>query len=209
MTHVMTCWLKSSEGNWPWTASQASPLRKSKMSILPNSGNKRSAHCILHLTFIFFRRDPQLTSNVAEVLGDAATFHYLKQLESVKIKNNSSRNLKMIVWIANLGKSSMKIHWEKKHVGKATYSKALEETANVLCWQGQLDDLEKTLNLLDRMKPTINDSDDTSWVRAAFKAIPSPQTYKADFEVIIVNDGYQENRSQIIEVWDPKVADEG
>jgi len=115
----------------------------------------------------------------------------------------------MIVWIANLGKSSMKIHWEKKHVGKATYSKALEETANVLCWQGQLDDLEKTLNLLDRMKPTINDSDYTSWVRAAFKAIPSPQTYKADFEVIIVNDGYQENRSQIIEVWDPKVADEG
>ena len=51
-----------------------------------------------------------MTPNVAEVLGDAATFHYLKQLESVKIKNNSSRNLKMIVWIANLGKSSMKIH---------------------------------------------------------------------------------------------------
>ena len=40
-----------------------------------------------------------------------------------------------------------------------------------------------------------------------FKAMPDPQTYKADVEVIIVNDGDQENRSQIIEVWDPKDAD--
>ena len=36
------------------------------------------------------------------------------------------------------------------------------------------------------------------------KAMPNPQTYKADVQVIIVNDEDQENRSQIIEVWDPK-----
>ena len=39
------------------------------------------------------------------------------------------------------------------------------------------------------------------------KAMPNPQTYKADVQVIIVNDEDQENRSQIIEVWDPKDAD--
>ena len=54
----------------------------------------------------------------------------------------------------------------------------------------------------------IIDSEYTSWVRAVFKAMPDPQTYKADVEVIIVNDGDQENRSQMIEVWDPKDADE-
>ena len=75
--------------------------------------------------------------------------------------------------------------------------------------QGQLDDqVEKTLKLLDRMKSTITDSEFTSRVRAVFKAMPNPQTYKADVQVIIVNDGDQENRSQIIEVWDPKDADE-
>ena len=41
-----------------------------------------------------------------------------------------------------------------------------------------------------------------------FKAIPNPQTYKADFQVIMVDDGDQENRSQIIEVWDPKDAND-
>ena len=54
------------------------------------------------------------------------------------------------------------------------------------------------------MKSTIIDSEYTSRVQAVFKAMPNPQTYKADFQVIIVIDGYQENRSQIIEVWDPK-----
>ena len=56
-------------------------------------------------------------------------------------------------------------------------AKALEETANVLHQQGQLDDLEKTLNLLDGMKPTITDSEYTSQVQAVFKAMmPNPQT---------------------------------
>ena len=41
-----------------------------------------------------------------------------------------------------------------------------------------------------------------------FKAIPNPQTYKADVQVIMVDDGDQENRSQIIEVWDPKDAND-
>ena len=86
-------------------------------------------------------------------------------------------------------------------------AKALEETANVLCWQDQLDDLEKTLSLLDRMKPTMTDSENTSRLRAVLKAMPNPQTYKADVQAIIVNDGDQENRSQIIDVWDPKDAD--
>jgi len=90
--------------------------------------------------------------------------------------------------------------WAKLHAAKA-----LELTANVLRQQGQLDDqVEKTLKLLDRMKSTITDSEFTSRVRAVFKAMPNPQTYKADIHVIIVDDGDQENRSQIIEVWDPK-----
>jgi len=50
-----------------------------------------------------------------------------------------------------LSKQSM---WAKLHAAKV-----LEETANVLCQQGQLGDLEKSLNLLDRMKPKTNDSD--------------------------------------------------
>ena len=41
-----------------------------------------------------------------------------------------------------------------------------------------------------------------------FKAMPNSQTYKADVEVIIVNDWDHENRLQIIEVWDPKDSDE-
>ena len=64
--------------------------------------------------------------------------------------------------------------WAKLHAAKA-----LEETANVLRQQGQLDDLvEKTLKLLDRMKSTITDSELTSRVRAVFKAMPNPQIYK-------------------------------
>ena len=58
------------------------------------------------------------------------------------------------------------------------------------------------------MKSTITDWEYTSRVRAVLKAMPNPQTYKADVQVIIVNDEDQENRSQIIEVWDPKDADE-
>ena len=59
------------------------------------------------------------------------------------------------------------------------------------------------------MKSTITDSEYTSRLQAVFKAKPDPQTYKADIQVIIVNHGDQENRSQFIEVWDdPKDADE-
>ena len=74
--------------------------------------------------------------------------------------------------------------WAKLHAAKA-----LEETTNVLHRKGQLDDLEKTLNLLDKMKPTITDSEFISQLQAVLKAMPNSQTYKADVEVIIVNDG--------------------
>jgi hypothetical protein len=84
----------------------------------------------------------------------------------------------------------------------------LHAAANLLREQGQLDDFEKTLNLLDRMKPTIPDSEYTSQVRAVFKVMRNSQRDRADVEVIIVNDWDHENRLQIIEVWDPKDSDE-
>ena len=63
--------------------------------------------------------------------------------------------------------------------------------------------------LLDNINPTITDSEYTYRMQAVFKAKPDPQTYMADIQVIIVNHGDQENRSQFIEVWDdPKDADE-
>ena len=158
----------------------------------------------LTLTVKKFRKDPQLTNNVVEVLGDASNIP-LSSRAARKGEDQKHRQQKYEYDCVDrksrtLSKQSI---WAKLHAAKA-----LEETANVLRRQGQLDELEKTLNLLDRMKSTIIDSEYTSRVQAVFKAMPNPQTYKADFQVIIVIDGYQENRSQIIEVWDPKDADD-
>ena len=44
---------------------------------------------------------------------------------------------------------------------------------------------DKTLNLFDRMKPTITESEYTSRVQVVFKTMPNSQAYKADVEVII------------------------
>jgi hypothetical protein len=66
MTHVMTCWLRSSERNWPWTVSWVSPLRNRKLAFSPILGiqDKTMVFYIDSLNFL-------QGSNFAEVLGNA------------------------------------------------------------------------------------------------------------------------------------------
>ena len=139
-----------------------------------------------------------MTPHVAVVLGDAISI----PLSRAARKHEDQKHRQQKYEDDCVDRKSRKIKHENTLITQSMWAKlhtakALEETANVLHRQGQLDDLEKTLNLLDRMKPTITDSEYASQVRNVFIAmLRNPQTYKADVQVIIVNDGDQEKRSQ-------------
>ena len=94
---------------------------------------------VSYIDSLKFSQDPQLTPNVVEVLGDRNhedQKHCQQKYEDYCVDRKSRK----IKHENTLSKQSM---WAKLHAAKA-----LEETANVLCRQGQLDDLEKTLELV-------------------------------------------------------------
>jgi hypothetical protein len=51
----------------------------------------------------------------------------------------------------------------------------------------QIEELEKHLNLLDRIRPTIGEMAFETRVRALAKSLPNPESYSKDVEVIALD----------------------
>jgi hypothetical protein len=74
--------------------------------------------------------------------------------------------------------------WAKVRVAKAMEQNQQE------CWHsdGKVEELEKTLNLLDRIRPTIGDSAYEKRVQSLLGALPDPALFSKDVEVIVLDD---------------------
>ena len=131
-----------------------------------------------------FRRDPQLAPIVTDVMGDASNAPQSRAMvkrkkeamTAVKIENHG---IPMRFRKQNNKDVDKKIVWAKVHTAKA-----LEETANLGRRMGQLDELEKHFNLLDRMRGVIDEEQYLAGVRNIASALPNPNTFN---EAVVVN----------------------
>jgi len=131
-----------------------------------------------------FRRDPQLAPIVTDVMGDASNAPQSRAMlkrkkeamTAVKIENHG---IPMRFRKKNNKDVDKKIVWAKVHTAKA-----LEETANLGRRIGQLDELEKHFNLLDRMRGVIDEEQYLAGVRNIASALPNPNTFN---EAVVVN----------------------
>lgn len=130
-----------------------------------------------------FRRDPQLAPIVTDVMEDAANVpqsramlkRQKEAMTAVKMENHDNASQKR----TRNNKVDKKIVWAKVHTAKA-----LEETANLGRRMGQLDELEKHFNLLDRMRGLIDEEQYLAGVRSIASAMPNPNTFN---EAVVVN----------------------
>ncbi len=71
---------------------------------------------------------------------------------------------------------------------KVRVAKAMEQTSNVGMRMAKIEELEKTLNLLDRIRPTIGESAYEKKVQSLLGALPNPESFSKDVEVIVLHD---------------------
>jgi hypothetical protein len=71
---------------------------------------------------------------------------------------------------------------------KVRVAKAMEQTSNVGIRMAKIEELEKTLNLLDRIRPTIGESAYEKKVQSLLGALPNPESFSKDVEVIVLHD---------------------
>ena len=64
----------------------------------------------------------------------------------------------------------------------------MEQTSNVGIRMAKIEELEKTLNLLDRIRPTIGESAYEKKVQSLLGALPNPESFSKDVEVIVLHD---------------------
>jgi hypothetical protein len=72
-------------------------------------------------------------------------------------------------------------------LAKARVAKAMEQTSNVGKRMAKIEELEKHLNLLDRIRPTIGEMAYETRVRALAKSLPNPESFSKDVEVIALD----------------------
>ena len=72
-------------------------------------------------------------------------------------------------------------------LAKARVAKAMEQTSNVGKRMAKIEELEKHLNLLDRIRPTIGEMAYETRVRALAKSLLNPESFSKDVEVIALD----------------------
>jgi hypothetical protein len=70
---------------------------------------------------------------------------------------------------------------------KVRVAKAMEQTSNVGIRTAKIEELEKTLNLLGRICPTIGESAYKKRVQSLLGALPNPESFSKNVEVIVLH----------------------
>ena len=79
---------------------------------------------------------------------------------------------------------------------KVRVAKAMEQTSNVGIRMAKIEELEKTLNLLDRIRPTIGDLAYEKRVQSLLGALPDPASFSKDVEVIVLDDSSSDDEEK-------------
>ena len=173
------------------------------------------------LTVKIFRTDPQLVRNVVDVLDNAenvpesrASLKRKAQLQRKGAATPSSSTVKHIKLeskgetadhismagivstsaagsIKNVSELNKKVQkqtaWAKVHVAKA-----MKQTSNVGKRLAKMDELEKSLNFLDRIQPTIGEAVYKARVQELAFALPNPNSFAKDVEVVVLDSSEDE-----------------
>ncbi len=67
-------------------------------------------------------------------------------------------------------------------------AKAMEQTSNVRTRIAKIKELEKALNLLERICPTIGELAYKKRVQSLLGVLPNPESFSNDVEVIVLHD---------------------
>lgn len=70
---------------------------------------------------------------------------------------------------------------------KVCIAKAIEQNSNVTSRLGKVEELEKTLNLLDRFQLVIGEVEYMKRIECLAASMPNLDTYETDVEVIVIN----------------------
>jgi len=151
------------------------------------------------LTVKIFRRHPQLTPDVSKVLADKSNATVsraaLKRKKQCKQVGSSSCST-LASATPTTATSSKKIKADPEEVShnnnplvwaKVHTARAVAVQSNVVKRAGKMNELEKMLNLLDRMRPVIGDEVYNRRVSDLAANMPNPSSYNADVEVIDVD----------------------
>jgi hypothetical protein len=148
------------------------------------------------LTVKIFRRHPQLAPDVHAVLSDVANAPQSRaeMLREKQQRRIDSKKIKVepvgTKATANQHRQQQrhqqdtrKVVWAKVHTAKA-----MEQNSNVACRLGRVEELEKTLSLLEKIRPVIGEEEYKQKIDSIAASLPNLGTYKAEVEVIVIND---------------------
>ena len=152
-----------------------------------------------------FRRDPQLALHVADVMNDSTSNKPTSRAALRRQKQESSRQRATATAVVNepssssggdacsvLTSSDTSAHTtrskerneEKQLWAKVMASKAYAENINIAKRMGKMEELEKGMSLLERMKPVIGDDKFASKVCSVFAALPDFESFDDAVNVV-------------------------
>ena len=150
------------------------------------------------LTVKIFRRHSQLAPDVHAVLSDIANAPesralMLRQKQQSRI-DAAKQKVKVEPSAAVLPTTNLvanpqqeryqhQVAWAKVHTAKA-----MEQNSNVTSRLGRVEELEKTLNLLERIWPLIGEAEYMQRIKCFAASLPNLSTYKTEVEVIVIDD---------------------
>jgi hypothetical protein len=150
------------------------------------------------LTVKIFRRHPQLAPDVHAVLSDIANApqsraEMLRQKQQSRIEA-AKKKVKVDPGAAVLPTTNNTlIHQQERHQNQVVWAKvriakAMEQNSNVTSRLGRVEELEKTLNLLERIRPVIGEAVYKERIDCLAASLPNLDTYKTEVEVIVIDD---------------------
>lgn len=156
------------------------------------------------LTVKIFRRHPQLAPDVHAVLSDVANApqsraemlreKQQRRIDSKKVKVEPATPIvtgsHTIKQQRHNQDTTRKVVWAKVHTAKA-----MEQNSNVASRLGRVEELEKTLNLLDRIRPVIGEADYRERIDCLAASLPNLGTYNAEVEVIVIDDDEEDDNN--------------
>ena len=161
-----------------------------------------------------FLRDPQLALDVSSVMNDAAnrpvsraamrrqqqrTMSHQRVLTTSTVSTSSPTDASVLTSSSdavsstkpltnNNGGTTSDAHQENKLLwAKMIASKAHAETANVAKRMGKMEELEKGMALLEKMRPVIGDERYADRVLSVFAALPNFKGFDAAVDIIVVD----------------------
>ena len=192
-------------------------VEEAEQKLPPMFWEYRKSPWMLFLCVKIFRRNPHLAPNVVEVLGDIsnrtqsrASLKRKAQAEKYQKMRQQNICVKKEVVVVDLttaaataaanNRNTKQVIWAKVHMAKA-----MQESANVARRLGEIEATDKSLGILDRMRPIIGEEAYMERVKLLFASIPLPTSFAKDCEVICVDAGDSEQE----EDNDKSVSEDG